>query len=96
MTNEDCPVCEQSDAVMGVAPQGRDAVKFWCQRACGIVEMDGWFLTHDWPNVPLEDKAAIATYLKNRIKPKDSKSPIISNETYLAYVREGKRQRRSL
>src|SRR5215208_835448 len=88
-TTQDCPVCGKSDAIMGADPQERDAVKWECQRACGKFLMRGWFLTHDWPTVPHEDKEAIATYLKNRKAPRDPQL-ILSGENYKAYAREGK------
>ena len=58
--------------------------------------MDGWFLKDDWPTVPLEDKAAIAVYLKNREEPKEPRDPKwgitrISKKNYKYYIRAGKR-----
>jgi ribosomal protein L37AE/L43A len=90
MKRTDCPVCGKSDATKGADPYGREAVKFWCPRGCGIFVMGGRFLKDDWLKVSPEDKEAIAVYLKSRTQPVNLRG-VISKETYQYYVRKGKR-----
>jgi hypothetical protein len=89
MKMSDCPVCGSSGTIMG-AEYDRDVIRFDCQKACHRFVLDGWFFKYNWPHVALEDKAALAAYLKNREKPVDL-SIVLSKETYKYYVGEGKR-----
>jgi hypothetical protein len=88
MPIQDCPVCGKKYTTKEADPYECEAVKFWCQRACGTFAMVNWFLKDGWPTVSHEDKEAIAAYLK-KTKGTRNLRPLISEENYTAYVRKG-------
>jgi hypothetical protein len=87
ITLKACPLCTIPGARIRTALGKEITVRIACQH-CGLVLIDGGFLTHRGPLLSAEQRAEVALWLAETKKTRSTLPPLLAEDTYHLYLWE--------
>jgi hypothetical protein len=86
-----CPLCTTLGARVTTLPAGTGpnvALQLECPLHCGTVAVEARFLTHHWPHLPAQERAALVRWLAATRETRGTLPLILAEDSYRLYLRE--------